>query len=151
MTGWNMPQGVNVSDIPGNRPEDIEYETIMTEFYTSLTEKETNLVDSLVGQGTKLTARDLDVLIWKAIELGRRIDNQKDQPEDYEDFIKPSEAVCCCCAESEKNYVPEPKVLYRCSKPGCECYTCEEHRGSCGYCLGCCVEDHEFSNHSKKD
>ena len=23
MTGWNLPPGVNVSDIPGNRPEDI--------------------------------------------------------------------------------------------------------------------------------
>ena len=22
MTGWNLPPGVNVSDIPGNRPED---------------------------------------------------------------------------------------------------------------------------------
>ena len=23
MTGWNMPPGVNESDIPGNRPEDM--------------------------------------------------------------------------------------------------------------------------------
>lgn len=23
MTGWNMPPGANVSDIPGNRPEDL--------------------------------------------------------------------------------------------------------------------------------
>jgi hypothetical protein len=26
MTGFNLPPGCSVSDIPGNRPEDIEYE-----------------------------------------------------------------------------------------------------------------------------
>lgn len=26
MTGWNMPPGCNVSDIPGNRPEDLKVE-----------------------------------------------------------------------------------------------------------------------------
>jgi hypothetical protein len=30
MTGWNLPPGVNVSDIPGNRPED-EMEEIFWE------------------------------------------------------------------------------------------------------------------------
>lgn len=27
MTGWNMPPGVDVCDIPGNRPEDMALET----------------------------------------------------------------------------------------------------------------------------
>jgi hypothetical protein len=26
MTGWNLPPGCNVSDIPGNRPEELEWE-----------------------------------------------------------------------------------------------------------------------------
>jgi len=26
MTGWNLPPGCNVSDIPGNRPEDLAFE-----------------------------------------------------------------------------------------------------------------------------
>jgi hypothetical protein len=32
MTGWNLPPGVNVNDIPGNRPEDVEEE----EFWDAL-------------------------------------------------------------------------------------------------------------------
>jgi hypothetical protein len=35
MTGFNLPPGVNVSDIPGNRPEDLEEET----FWEALDEK----------------------------------------------------------------------------------------------------------------
>jgi hypothetical protein len=26
MTGWNLPPGCNVSDLPGNRPEDLDEE-----------------------------------------------------------------------------------------------------------------------------
>lgn len=33
MTGWNMPPGCNVSDIPGNRPEDQEAEAFFDLFY----------------------------------------------------------------------------------------------------------------------
>ena len=33
MTGWNMPPGCNVSDIPGNRPEDQEAEAFYDWFY----------------------------------------------------------------------------------------------------------------------
>jgi hypothetical protein len=35
MTGFNLPPGVNVSDIPGNRPEDLEEET----FWEALDDK----------------------------------------------------------------------------------------------------------------
>ena len=58
MTGWNMPPGVNVSDIPGNRPEDVEFEEIMYEFYATLTEKEWE------------KAEPLDNIFGKAIEFG---------------------------------------------------------------------------------
>jgi hypothetical protein len=33
MTGFNLPPGCNVSDIPGNRPEDDEIESIMDIIY----------------------------------------------------------------------------------------------------------------------
>ena len=42
MTGWNMPPGVNESDIPGNRPSDIEFE---------------NRVEALDADGTALALR----------------------------------------------------------------------------------------------
>lgn len=29
MTGWNLPPGCNVSDLPGNRPEDLDAEAAM--------------------------------------------------------------------------------------------------------------------------
>jgi len=37
MTGWNMPPGVNVSDIPGNRPEDEAEEVFWDELEKKLT------------------------------------------------------------------------------------------------------------------
>ena len=46
MTGWNMPPGVNPSDIPGNRPEDIEWEKILDDFYAAQEEKVQALLDT---------------------------------------------------------------------------------------------------------
>jgi hypothetical protein len=152
VTGFNLPPGCSVNDIPGNRPEDVEQEILMTEFYKALSVDEVSLINELTSEGFKSTRLDLENIIWKAIEFGRRIANQQDQPEDYEDYSK--SLVCCCCTgydtEDKKVVTNEPKILYKCSKPSCKCYTCEEHRQSCGYCLGCCVEDHEDSDHSVK-
>lgn len=36
MTSWNMPPGCNVSDIPGNGPEDQTREAVFDEIYTIL-------------------------------------------------------------------------------------------------------------------
>jgi len=58
MTGFNLPPGCNVSDIPGNRPEDVEFEAIMQEFYATLTEDEWNKIEPH------------DNIIGKAIEFG---------------------------------------------------------------------------------
>ena len=154
MTGFNMPPGVNVKDIPGNRPEDVEQDVLMTEFYESISADEFKIIQRHVPEG----------IIWKAIEFGRRVDNQKAQPEDYQEEpndpndeyysgldLEPS---CCCCTsyDTEGNIVRtlEPRLLFKCERPGCNCYTCGEHRQTCGYCLGCCVEVHEDSNHSIK-
>jgi len=150
MTGYNMPPGYNVNDIPGNRPEDIEQDVLMTEFYEGLSADEVNLINALTNEGwMRSTKIDLENIIWKAIEFGRRLDNQQDQPEAYE------EPVCCCCTsyDTEGNIVKtaEPRLLYKCERPGCNCYTCGEHRQTCGYCLGCCVEVHEAFNHSKRE
>ena len=152
MTGFNMPPGCNVNYIPGNRPEDVEQDVLMTEFYASLSEDELNLMNALTNEGFMRSIRiDLEKVLWKAIEFGRRIDNQKDQPKDYKDYEAPT---CCCCTgyDTEGNIVkvPEARLLYKCERPGCHCYTCGEHKQTCGYCLGCCVEVHEDFNHSIK-
>jgi len=163
MTGYNMPPGCNVNDIPGNRPEDIEQDVLMTEFYEGLSADEVNLINALTNEGwMRSTKIDLENIIWKAIEFGRKIANQQDQPEDYPEVSKrPYEPklyeapTCCCCTgyDTEGNIVKtaEPRLLYKCERPGCNCYTCGEHRQTCGYCLGCCVEVHEAFNHSKRE
>jgi hypothetical protein len=38
MTGWNMPPGCNVSDIPGNRPEDGAGEEFEEKFFDKAAE-----------------------------------------------------------------------------------------------------------------
>lgn len=81
MTGFNMPPGCSVNDIPGNRPEDIEQEALMTEFYKALSADEVNMITGLKIENPSRI--DLENIIWKAIEFGRRVENQQDQPEDY--------------------------------------------------------------------
>ena len=55
MTGWNMPPGVNPSDIPGNRPEDIEEERYWShldkKFIEVYGEKAFYQIDELLAKG----------------------------------------------------------------------------------------------------
>jgi hypothetical protein len=34
MTGWNLPPGCNVSDLPGNRPEDLARDAFVERLQT---------------------------------------------------------------------------------------------------------------------
>ncbi len=36
MTGWNLPPGCSVRDIPGNRPEDEAQEALLDELYEQI-------------------------------------------------------------------------------------------------------------------
>ena len=58
MTGWNLPPGCNVSDIPGNRPEDEAWENLCQDFYSAITEKEWKKIEGVTD------------IIEKAIEYG---------------------------------------------------------------------------------
>lgn len=78
MRSSNLPPGCSINDIPGNRPEDAEYEALMTEFYESLTKEELDLVND-----GRLTTLERENLIFKAIQFGRKISNMQDKPEDY--------------------------------------------------------------------
>ena len=54
--------------------------------------------------------------------------------------------VCCSCemygsGESLVKHT-EQNTLYYCQKEGCNCLVCKEHLMSCGYCYGCCAEEH---------
>jgi hypothetical protein len=56
--GWDLPPGCNVSDIPGNRPEDEAWYVMIDNFFASLDEKEKQL------------AENCEEVIIKAIEYG---------------------------------------------------------------------------------
>lgn len=53
MTGWNLPPGVNVNDIPGNRPEDEAYEVFWEkldeEFQSRYGKKAIETIDSILA------------------------------------------------------------------------------------------------------
>ena len=66
--GWNLPPGVRASDIPGNRPEDEEWERIVYGFYgIALFEDERKVFDTLSHAQESL----LEKAIEYGIELGR--------------------------------------------------------------------------------
>lgn len=62
MTGYNMPPGVNVKDIPVNRPEDGEWEEIINNFINSLTDSEEAIYGSLPS--------DEESIVFKALDFG---------------------------------------------------------------------------------
>ena len=66
--GWGLPPGVKASDIPGNRPEDEEWERIVYGFYgIALFEDERKVFDTLSHAQESL----LEKAIEYGIELGR--------------------------------------------------------------------------------
>ena len=54
MTGWNMPPGCNVRDIPGNRPEDEAAEALADRIYDALLLPDTRETDEIVDRLMKL-------------------------------------------------------------------------------------------------
>lgn len=64
--GWDLPPGCSVSDIPGNRPEDAEWERIEENFYQQkrFTDKQWKYL------GSKNRSQYLEEIITKAIEYG---------------------------------------------------------------------------------
>ena len=69
--GWNLPPGVSPSDIPGNRPEDAEWEAIYNGFWDKEDRK----------QEEQLALNDAPAiyidLIYEAIEYGIGIGNKQ--------------------------------------------------------------------------
>lgn len=76
MTGWNLPPGVNVSDLPGNRPEDIAAEEFWNAFEEKLAEKDIHVSDGSDKEMIEGTIYD-HIDIWnsdwfvKVIEIAR--------------------------------------------------------------------------------
>ncbi len=58
MTGYNMPPGVNESDIPGNRPEDLALD--------SLTDQIDDLIVAAIARG--LASADVVEMLRRMVE-----------------------------------------------------------------------------------
>ena len=57
---------------------------------------------------------------------------------------------CCACDKTDSKGTlthKEQYELFLCQKLGCGHYVCKEHLQSCGYCLGCCAEEHGLESH----
>ncbi len=56
---------------------------------------------------------------------------------------------CCGCDTSKDGVMTHiaQRLLYLCAKPGCADYCCPKHRELCGYCTGCCSEEHGLGSH----
>lgn len=78
MTGFNLPPGCNVSDIPGNRPEDIKQELIEDEFFEhKLTKSEWSQIEKQYDIVCKA--------IWYGYEIGIKEQQQTEAENKFYD------------------------------------------------------------------
>ena len=79
--GWDLPPGVSVNDIPGNRPEDAEWEQLTANFWND----KQNVTDETWAKFDKAQlSDDLMTIVDKAIEYGMELgrkENAQDVPE----------------------------------------------------------------------
>ena len=57
---------------------------------------------------------------------------------------------CCGCDTTDSGGVKKhilQYTLFLCGNPGCNHYVCRKHLESCGYCEGCCAEEHGLGSH----
>lgn len=81
MTGFNLPPGCNVSDIPGNRPEDAEWERIEEKFWND----DQNCTKALWEKFSKAKLDDaLMDIVTKAITYGMELGRAEQQVIDAE-------------------------------------------------------------------
>ena len=59
--------------------------------------------------------------------------------------------VCCSCDTADGHNRHQIHVnqyeLFLCKNPQCDHYTCRVHRQPCGFCEGCCAEEHGLGSH----
>jgi hypothetical protein len=81
MTGWNLPPGVNVNDIPGNRPEDMIEEAFWEALAQKLDEKQITTIKTSTGS-TDETVISLDDL-WDDPQFVQIIEIARDMGFDH--------------------------------------------------------------------
>lgn len=68
--GWDLPPGCSVNDIPGNRPEDAEWEKLEAEFWSNKNNCSDELWDKF--EQAKLSDSLMDI-VTKAIDYGMEL------------------------------------------------------------------------------
>lgn len=102
--GWDLPPGVRVSDIPGNRPEDEMWEKIIDNFFDKdrikkhkgfvISEEEMKLMDELYNSDK--FSSTVDSYIAQAIEYGMELGRKEQiavqkENEEYDKYHKEEE------------------------------------------------------------
>lgn len=81
--GWSLPPGCSNSDLPGNRPEDIEDELLLNDIETALSPIEVSETHEDVAAFEKAT-KNVIKLINKAFEDGyKQCQNDVDEARSY--------------------------------------------------------------------
>ena len=52
-----------------------------------------------------------------------------------------------CCGDNVGANI-EHYTLFYCQNPECDHLVCRSHLEPCGYCTGCCAEEHGLGSHS---
>ncbi len=111
--GWDLPPGVSVSDIPGNRPEDCRLEEIELGFYEN---KKTNGRKRFTPEewkylSSKKRTQHLEDIIWKAIDYGMDIARDEANSDNQANKVFDRQAVDQAFDDSKTVEEAKEKVL----------------------------------------
>lgn len=85
----NLPPGVSVSDIPGNRPEDEEYEAFWNSFQKKFDVAHPKFVEaahSIFSHPFSINGHELDDIITAMVDLARDMGYEKGYDEAMGDY-----------------------------------------------------------------
>lgn len=111
--GWDLPPGVSVSDIPGNRPEDGRLEEIELGFYenTEINGRIRFTPEEWKYLGSKKRTTHLEDIIWKAIDYGMEIARDEEHSNNQANKVFERQAVEQAFEDSKTLEEAQTKVL----------------------------------------
>lgn len=79
--GWDLPPGVRVSDIPGNRPEDEKWEAILNGFWEKKDRKQDEQL--VLDEAAQVYVDLIDEAIEYGIEIGGKQAKEDEEENKY--------------------------------------------------------------------
>ena len=85
MTDFNLPPGCNVSDIPGNRPEDEKAEAIFNTFYSGLNDEQRKACDDADPEVMNVISLAIDYGVIISADEARANERERIYYEEYQE------------------------------------------------------------------